>query len=92
MTIPLSDSYYLLQGLVLGFAATCIVPPIFRTKAKGWKLRLATIFLAFSLLGLLFTAPQFSLFEATVRSMCFGAIPLVGGYLFARFVKSNAPH
>jgi hypothetical protein len=58
---------------------------LFVSRPRGMHLRLALVFLGFLLLSLNSTVERYAFAEALLRSAGVGVVPLVAGYLWARY-------
>jgi hypothetical protein len=80
------DSIHLaVQSATLPLVGMWYVAPLFRSRLRGMYVRFTLVFLAFFLLNMFFLMERYNLFESILRSTGVGVMPLVVGYLWARY-------
>lgn len=85
----MNSVHLVIQSLMLPLVGMLYVAPLFVSRPRGMYVRFALVFLAFCLPNVYFLMGRYDLFEVILRSAGVGVIPLVAGYLWARY---GLPH
>jgi hypothetical protein len=81
----MNSAHLVIQSLLLPLVSMWVVAPLFVSRPRGMFLRFAMVFLGFFLFNMYFLTQRYDLLEATLRSAAVGVVPLIAGYLWARY-------
>ena len=81
----MENTHVFIQSILLPLVSMCCVGPLLVSRPRGIYIRLAFVFLGFLVLSLYSTVERYAFAEALLRSAGVGVIPLVAGYLWARY-------
>jgi hypothetical protein len=81
----MNNTHLVIQSVLMPLVSMWYVAPLFLSRPRGLYLRLILVFFGFFLLNMFFLMERYDLFDAVLRSAAVGVIPLIAGYLWARY-------
>ncbi len=82
----MNSTQLFVQSMLFPLVSMWYVGSLIVSRPRGMYLRLAFVFLGFFLFSLYFLVDRYAFTEALLRSAGVGLIPLIAGYLWARYV------